>query len=374
MTSRPSEVPIDAILQRIIVGFRLVSAVWVTVLGTIGMATGGAVTWVVAGALGLVWVWTAVTYAVMRAGRLQWLPWLIVDFAVTIIVVVADSADGSSIGNFSFGYPMTSVLLWGYAYRIPGGIGSAVVLSTAVTVAQSDFTGYLVDSVLYLAVGGVAAWAWDVLRNNERRRLAAEAELESERAARIRSEERADVAAHLHDSVLQTLALIQKGSSDPVEVRNLARVQERELRSWLLGGGQSGDSLVAALEAVCSDVERRFGIAVELVAVGDRRLDEHLQALVAATGESMTNAAKHSGVEQVSVYVEAGTDPVQVFIRDRGSGFDPDDVAADRRGLADSVRGRMERHGGRVDISSGVGTGTEVRLSMPAPGDDDGGR
>jgi signal transduction histidine kinase len=223
--------------------------------------------------------------------------------------------------------------------------------------------------VLYVAVGGVAAWAFQVLRNSELGRLRAEAELEEERGARIRSEERAEVAAHLHDSVLQTLALIQKGSADASEVRHLARVQERELRAWLLGARVGGDTMVGALEAACSEIERRLGVAVDLVAVGDRGLDDHLQAVVAAATESVMNAAKHSGVETISVYAEAGGDPVQVYVRDRGVGFEPEAVGSDRRGLAESVKGRMERHGGSAEISSSPGSGTEVRLSMPVHND-----
>jgi len=261
---------------------------------------------------------------------------------------------------------MTSVLLWGFAHRIPGGLGSAAVLSTTiVTVGDAGLANSIVTVVLYLAVGGVAAWAFEVLRTSEAGRLRAEAELEEERAARIRFEERADVAAHLHDSVLQTLALIQKGSTDPAEVRSLARVQERELRSWLLGVTDMEGTLVGAMEAACSAIEKRLGVAVELVSVGDRRLDDHLAALVGAAAESVMNAAKHGQVEQVSVYVDADSDPVQVFVRDRGIGFDPRSVSGDRRGLSESVVARTQRHGGSVEIVSTLGSGTEVRLSMP---------
>ena len=262
---------------------------------------------------------------------------------------------------------MTSVLLWGYAYRIPGGMGAGLVVASAIAFSNSSLAARIGNGVLYVAVGGVAAWAFQILRDNEWKRLQAEAELEAERAARVRSEERADVAAHLHDSVLQTLALIQKGSTDATEVRNLARVQERELRDWLLGGSDPESTLIGALEAACADIERRSGVGVELVTVGDRRLDDHLKALVAAARESVMNSAKHSGVEQVSVYAEVRGDSVQIFIRDRGVGFDVSGVPEDRRGLADSVMGRMERHGGSVDIMSNPGSGTEVRLRMPTP-------
>ena len=134
------------------------------------------------------------------------------------MIVVADALDGG--GFFIGGFPTTSVLFWGYAYRIPGGLGSAALLATAIVAPGSyDLAGSISVIVLYLAVGGVAAWAFEALRGNERRRLEAEAALEQEQAARIRSEERAELAAHLHDSVLQTLALIQK-TTDLAEVSN----------------------------------------------------------------------------------------------------------------------------------------------------------
>jgi signal transduction histidine kinase len=169
--------------------------------------------------------------AALRAGWLESLLWLLVNLTVAMVVVALDAFDGATQGSFVGGFPTASVLLWGYSYRIPGGVGSGLAISAAIAVSESNLTGNITNSVLYIAVGGVAAWAFQVLRNSELGRLRAEAELEEERGARIRSEERAEVAAHLHDSVLQTLALIQKGSADASEVRHLARVQERELRA-----------------------------------------------------------------------------------------------------------------------------------------------
>lgn len=364
MTTPPLQVRVDATLQRIIVGFRLVSAVWITVLGIIGVVSWEADVRVVIGALALVWAWTLLTFGALRAGWLESLPWLIADLAVAMVVVALDAFDGATQGSFVGGFPTASVLLWGYAHRIPGGVGSGLAVSVAIAISESNLTGNITNSVLYVAVGGVAAWAFEVLRNSELGRLRAEAALEEERGARIRSEERAEVAAHLHDSVLQTLALIQKGSTDPSAVRNLARVQERELRSWLLGTANPHETVIGALEAACSEIEKRSGVAVELVAVGDRDLGEQTRALVGAARESVMNAARHAGVEKVSVYAEADGDSMRIFVRDRGVGFDPSSVAADRRGIAESVRGRMERHGGSVEIVSS-GAGTEVRLLMP---------
>jgi signal transduction histidine kinase len=190
-------------------------------------------------------------------------------------------------------------------------------------------------------------------------------DLAAERRERIRSQERAEVAAHVHDSVLQTLALIQKAAGSPAEVTRLARGQERELRSWLYSSGTSEGSLSGALEALAADIEESFQVTVDVVTVGDTPLNEKLSAVVAATREAVVNASKHSGVRSVDVYCEVEPDQVNVFVRDRGRGFDPEAVPDDRHGLSGSVHGRMERNGGRAVVRSSAGEGTEVRLEMP---------
>jgi len=189
--------------------------------------------------------------------------------------------------------------------------------------------------------------------------------LAEERAERIRSQERAEMAAHLHDSVLQTLALMQRRVDDPREVAALARRQERELRAWLNGGRPLGErgTLAAALELAAGEVEDDHGVAVDVVTVGDCPLDAEAEALVAAAREAMVNAAKFGGAA-VSVYAEIGAEQAEVFVRDRGPGFDLDAVPADRRGVRESIVGRMERHGGTALIHSEAGAGTEVELRM----------
>ena len=189
--------------------------------------------------------------------------------------------------------------------------------------------------------------------------------LSAEREERIRSQARAEMAAHLHDSVLQTLALVQKRADDPRAVAALARTQERELRAWLAGREGGHDRLAAALEALAGEVERAHGVPVEVVVVGDRELDQRGEALVAAAREAMVNAAKFGAGSTVDVYAEAGDGELQVFVRDRGPGFDPDAVPEDRRGVRESIVGRMARHGGRAAIHSAPGAGTEVELTLP---------
>jgi signal transduction histidine kinase len=188
-----------------------------------------------------------------------------------------------------------------------------------------------------------------------------------ERAARIRSEERAAVAAHLHDSVLQTLALIQRHADEPQAVSRLARSQERELRAWLYDPAavREGGTWAGLVAGLVADVEANHALTVDPVVVGDAPVDAALADLGAATREAVVNAAKHSGAASVDLYTEVTPERVSVFVRDRGNGFDPASVPADRRGLRDSVAGRLGRLGGTAEIRSAPGEGTEVELALP---------
>ena len=189
-----------------------------------------------------------------------------------------------------------------------------------------------------------------------------------ERQGRARAEERADIAAHMHDSVLQTLALIQRRAEDPQAVVQLARAQERDLRSWLFEGRAPGDadasSFAEGVRQIQRDVEAMHGVPVEVVIVGDCPLDEHVAALLAAGREATVNAAKWSGAAVISVFAEVEADKVNVAVRDRGKGFDPAAVPGDRKGVAESIRGRMSRHGGEATVQSAPGEGTKVTLTM----------
>jgi signal transduction histidine kinase len=192
-------------------------------------------------------------------------------------------------------------------------------------------------------------------------------DLATERRDRIRSEERSDMAAHLHDSVLQTLALIQR-SDDPKKMVTLARSQERELRSWLYGHERSVGqmSLSAALEAAADRVEQAHDVPVEVVVVNDVPVaGSGCEAMVKAASEAMNNAARHSGTSRVSVYAEALNGTVAVYISDQGGGFDMDAIPDDRHGVRESIIGRMSRHGGTAAIHSEPGEGTEVHLELP---------
>jgi signal transduction histidine kinase len=197
-------------------------------------------------------------------------------------------------------------------------------------------------------------------------------ELGAERAARVREEERAEIAAHLHDSVLQTLALIQRRAGSEADVTRLARAQERELREWLYRDARSGEGTFAdRIAALAGEVEDLHGVPIDVVTVGEPEATrtggtsarDRQDALLQAAREAMLNAVRH-GAGPVSVYAETGKDATEVFVKDRGDGFDPDAVPEDRLGVRESIVGRMRRHGGEATIVSGP-DGTEVRLRLP---------
>jgi signal transduction histidine kinase len=243
-------------------------------------------------------------------------------------------------------------------FRIVAGVAVIVAGVVAFLVGQGELQAIL-DSLLGVTavIGGLALilgpWLWRLWRD-----------LETERKERIVSQERADVAAHLHDSVLQTLALIQKHAHEPREVVRLARSQERDLRGWLYTDrADDATSFVAALNKAAAEIEDAHGVPVEVVTVGDVEINNHVRALLNAAREAAVNAAKHSGATKVDIFAEVDGSDIELFVRDRGSGFDPDSVPDDRLGVRRSIVDRMERHGGTAQIRSTVGEGTEVRLS-----------
>lgn len=243
--------------------------------------------------------------------------------------------------------------------RLGGGIALVIAGVIVIVAGSGSWTLVWASIVASLAVlAGVALvlapWALKFWR-----------EFQRERAGRIRETERAEIAAHLHDSVLQTLALIQKNAQSPSDVTRLARAQERELREWIYQDAEhNSGALVERVKAVCAEAEDLYGQAVEVVAVGDAELTERGSALVQAVREAVLNGARHGGTT-VSVYVEAGKKGVDVFVKDRGAGFDLAAVPTDRLGVRESVVGRMQRNGGTAEIISSA-EGTEVRLHLPS--------
>lgn len=244
-------------------------------------------------------------------------------------------------------------------WRLATGIGLVVLALVALVASRTSPAQALQGLALaLLLVGGVALVAFPWIYRAWR-------DASQQRRALIRSEERAEIAAHVHDSVLQTLTLIQRYADDPAEVARLARTEERQLRSWLYAPtGDPDRTIAAALERDAAGIEADYGASIDVVTVGDAALDASLAALVAASREAMVNAAKHAS-GSVSVYAECRDDVVEVFVRDRGDGFDIDEVPQDRLGIRESLVGRMERKGGTATIRSVPGQGTEVRLRLP---------
>ena len=235
-------------------------------------------------------------------------------------------------------------------------IGAVVVLVTGIEGVADIAASLLVGLGVVVAMAGLSApWWWRLVR-----------ERDAERQARVRADERADVAAHLHDSVLQTLTLIQRNGGDPQTMLNLARRQERELRNWLDPNRASrlGGSIRGQLDEIATTVEELHGVPVEVVAVGDCLVDDAVEALVGATREACVNAAKHSGADQIDIYSEVSPDGIEVFVRDTGKGFEPTSIDDDRQGVRHSILARMERVGGSAVVHSTVGEGTEVELRL----------
>lgn len=309
--------------------------------------------------------------------------------AIVLIVVglMVALAQITPSGFTSFSWPLGFVLAGGLIAwsRGPvdqpdGGLSTGVRLIAGIVVAVGGLLAfaalsYSVTQAAVALVFGVAVVAGITL-------IAAPSfvqlarSLDSERLNRIRLDERARISAHLHDSVLQTLTLIQKNADDPAQTAQLARRQERELRNWLYGPTPTttdGLLLGDALERVAAEVEELHGVAIEVVAVGDSgaRAPAKIGLLMAAAREAMTNAAKHADVERIDVFAERRHDAIEVFIRDTGRGFDPHDVDPKRKGLSQSITARMTRAGGSAVIHSEIGLGTEVELALPIGANDE---
>lgn len=257
-------------------------------------------------------------------------------------IILPDGGGGRSV-----------VRLIGGMVLVIGGLG--LLFSSVSAVSQIGFTLLAVAVTVAGLVLAFGPWMYRMAQD-----------LGQERRERVRQEERAEVAAHLHDSVLQTLALIQR-SEDPRKMASLARSQERELRGWLYGRAPvlGEDLLSTAFETAAARVEDERHVAIDLVKVGDATLDDRGRALVGAATEALINAAQHSGAGRISIFLEVDGETADVWVTDQGKGFDQKTVPSDRRGLADSVFGRMARHGGSATVESRPGEGTEVHLIMP---------
>jgi signal transduction histidine kinase/phage shock protein PspC (stress-responsive transcriptional regulator) len=301
---------------------------------------------VLAGTLGLLWI-----LGLWFQGNLIW-PLLLGAIGFAVLWARGDGTRGRWTLE-SLGTPLSPARFAIGAVLIVAGMGVFLAASTSLETVGNVLLAMIVALIGAALLAG--PWVWGMGR-----------QLVEERSSRVRSEERAEMAAHLHDSVLQTLALIQRAKA-PREMTSLARTQERELRTWLYGRAPelAGARLRDAVDSMAGRIERQHQVTVEAVVVGDAEMDERLRGFVNACAEAVANAAVHSGSTAISVYVEVEDEAITAFVRDQGSGFDPAAVPDDRRGIADSIVGRMERHGGTATVSSQPGAGTEVVLKLP---------
>lgn len=282
----------------------------------------------------------------------------------TVLASFALLAPGLAEGSDLFygGFPGIAVVAAAARSRRSGWIVAGVLSAVTVVRFQIETFGAVLERlsslITYLMLAGIVGWAVHVIyRTDDARRRAEE--------ARARAEERSEVATHLHDSVLQTLALIQRQPEDADRVVGLARRQERELRDWLYGtGGLEVGGLAEAIRAIAAEVEESYDVQIEVVVVGEAEFDSKAQALAGAAREAIINAAKHSGDRTIAVFIESLPERIRLFVRDRGTGFELADVPADRRGLRDSIQGRLSHVGGTAEIRSSPGQGTEIRLEV----------
>jgi signal transduction histidine kinase/phage shock protein PspC (stress-responsive transcriptional regulator) len=312
-------------------------------------------------ALGTGLVWLVQLSSLGISERLFW-PVVFACAGAALVWRQADSTQQkrwqSEAGGRAWLAPVLARGGWPAMVRVVVGLGLVGAAYGLVVAQQGQIE--LLPEVMAMTVLALAGLAIVLAPWLHRSRTA----LNTARAEKVRADARADMAAHLHDSVLQTLALIQRQSEDPRAVQQIARRQERELRTWLYGEELAGTTLKAALTSAAAEVEDERGVPVELVVVGDAEPSDSLQALVQAAREAMVNAAKHSGADKIDVYAEVADDVVEVFVRDRGRGFDPSAVPEDRMGVQGSIVNRMARHKGTATVRSRPGDGTEVRLEI----------
>ncbi|MEE9298583.1 MAG: ATP-binding protein [Acidimicrobiia bacterium] len=365
--------PIDFVLRRVVLIFRILAMVWMGGLVTATLLTDdeASTAWVLTASAVAVAVTVGTWFAAMTRDRLASWWWLMIDGAAAFFIGISPGLAGAD-DLFYGGMPLSWLLLVVYAHSsfLIGGIAvGALTLTQLVNAALDPDPLSATEYVGRIAVWVVSAlaygWAMWALRLSERQRIAAEQQRDAERLERRLVNERAEIAAQLHDSVLQTLALVQRDAADESTVRSLAHKQELELRNLIDRMASPYEhSFRAAVRRAAAEVEDLHRIRISSAFVGDCELEPNLTALVEAAREAMVNAAKHSGADELSLLCEAGPQQATIVVRDRGRGFDPKSARSDG-GLARSITGRMDRHGGTVAIASKPREGTEVELTMP---------
>lgn len=364
------QLPIDTTLKRIVVLFRILGWAWMlllVILTPIGDPAANDV--ITFGAMGLATVWTGVTmWAAGRADQLGRAWFVVSDLAIALMVGFASTAAGA-VDLFHGGYPISTLAVIAFATSLRVTIWGALLMGfEQVLVHFVDDRGGIpaAGSVVFLVFGTLLGWTHEALRNQERRRLEVQADLDRAEAARVRHEERMDLANRLHDSVLQTLTALRRDAEDPNQVRYLARRQERMLRRTISEFRSEHDhSARAEIQGMCDEIEDVHRVEIDSVVRGDAEVDAPFEAVLAAAREALTNAAKHAGVEVIDLYAELEPGRIEVFVRDRGCGFDAGSSRSGR-GMDHGMVKRVADIGGETKVTSEVGVGTSVELRWPA--------
>jgi signal transduction histidine kinase len=373
--------PIDAVLRRVVLLFRILAAVWMggLVTATLWTDTEASTAWVLTASAVAVAVTGGTWFVAKTRERMASWWWLTIDGGAAFFIGMSPGLAGAD-DLFYGGMPLSWLLLVVYAHSsfLIGGIAVGVLTVTQFVNATLDpdplsATEYVGRIAVWVVSALAYGWAFWALRHSEQQRIAVEAQRDRERIERRLADERAEIAAQLHDSVLQTLALMQRDAADESTVRALARKQELELRNLIDRMDSPYEhSLRAAVRLMAAEVEDLHRIRISSAFVGDCELEAHLKAMVEAAREAMVNVARHSGADELTILCEADSRRVTIAVRDRGRGFDVESVRSDG-GLARSITERMDRHGGTAAIASIPGEGTEVELTMPVntemPGD-----
>jgi signal transduction histidine kinase len=370
-TSERSRLPVDLTLRKVTLLFRVLGWAWMAVLVVLTPSNDPGANMVVCwGSLALATMWTVVTWWAAIPTDTIGAPWFVtVDVLITLFIGVAPTIAGAE-HLFHGGWLNSTVFVVAYATNLTVTIvAGAVIGLEQVLVHWIDARGVVpaAGSIGFLMIAILIGWAFDHLRHQERRRLAVQKELDAAVATQARHQARLDIANRLHDSVLQTLTALRRDSDDADQVRYLARRQERELRHTISEYRSPHEhSARAELHLICAEIEDVHRIEVDAVIRGDAECDDRIRAILAAAGEALRNAAKHAGVDTVDLYADLKPDQIEVFVRDRGRGFDPA-ATASGRGIDYSLLGPAEKVGAGVQVTTAPGAGTEVAIRWPAP-------
>jgi signal transduction histidine kinase len=364
------ELPVDATLRKIVLVFRLLGWGWMMLLVALTpSADPEASLPVVIGAAVLATAWTGLTlWAAADTRRLRATSFVAGDIATALLVGSASTIAGAE-NLFHGGYPISALAVVAYGFGLRGAVAASFLLAGEQFILHEiDGKGLLpaVGSVTFIVFAILMGWAFDQIREQQRIVLATQKRLGESRDAQARHEERLELANRLHDTVLQTLIVLRRHADDPQEVHYLARRQERQLRRTISEyRSPYANSARAALQGVCDDIEDVYRIEIDVLIRGDANTDECCEAILAATQEALVNAAKHSGVQKIDLYAELRSDRTKIFVRDRGTGFDPQ-KSATGRGIDHGLLSRVQAVGGTVTISTSPDGGTEVAMSWEA--------